>query len=68
MESQRHKMRALFNAYEGDENRIVEAYAAAEIVGEVQRRSNDYGLDPQAYARRLFADGIAKNWIFPVRS
>jgi hypothetical protein len=29
------------------------AYAAAEQAGDVSRRSNDYALNPEEYARRL---------------
>jgi len=63
MESQRDKMRSLYDALGGDEERVVAAYAASEKAGEVQRKSNDYGLNADAYARRLLADGIAKKWI-----
>ena len=63
MESQRNKMRELFTLHGADEDKVIEAYAAAEVAGEVQRRSNDYGLNPNAYARRLYADGVAKGWI-----
>lgn len=63
MESQRDKMRSLYATLDGDEERVVAAYAAAEQAGDVQRKSNDYGLNADAYARRLFADGIAKKWM-----
>lgn len=63
MESQRDKMRSLYATLGGDEELVVAAYAAAEKAGDVQRKSNDYGLNSGAYARRLFADGIAKKWI-----
>lgn len=63
MESQRDKMRSLYATLGGDEELVVAAYAASEKAGDVQRKSNDYGLNADAYARRLFADGIAKKWI-----
>jgi hypothetical protein len=61
--SQRDKMRELFQECASDEERTVSAYAAAERAGQVFRRSNDYELNPEEYARRLFADGIRKGWI-----
>lgn len=61
--SQRDKMRELFHEYRGDEEMTVKAYAAAERAGEVFRRSNDYELNAEEYARRLFADGVRKGWI-----
>ena len=57
-------MRALYAVHDGDEERVIAAYAAAETAGEVQRKSNDYGLNGYTYAQRLYADGVAKKWIF----
>jgi len=61
--SQRDKMRELFQECRGDEERTVLAYAAAERAGEVSRRSNDYALNAEEYARRLLADGVRKGWV-----
>jgi len=61
--SQRDKMRELYKQNAGDEQRTIAAYAAAERRGEVSRRSNDYGLNAEEYARRLLADGVRKGWI-----
>ena len=46
-----------------DRDRIVEAYAAAERRGAVVRRSNRHGIDPDEYARRLYADGARRGWL-----
>jgi hypothetical protein len=60
---QRDKMRELFRLHSGDESRVVAAYAAAEQRGEVRRKSDVHSLTTHDYARRLFADGVAKGWI-----
>jgi hypothetical protein len=60
---QREKMRELYAAMGGDEDRTVAAYAAAERAGVVQRRSNLLGKSPERYARDLFADGRIKGWL-----
>lgn len=61
--SQRGLMRDLFEALKGDEERVVEAYAAAETTGAVQRASNAHKMEPVAYARALLADGLRKGWV-----
>lgn len=61
--SQRDKMRELFQRNAGDEEKTVLAYAVAERAGEVSRRSNDYALNAEEYARRLLNDGVRKGWI-----
>jgi hypothetical protein len=61
--SQRNKMRELLAALGDNEPALIAAYADAERRGEVQRRSNDYGLSPEEYARRLLADGRKKGWL-----
>ena len=58
--TQRDKMRELFQANAGDEGKTITAYAAAERAGEVSRRSNDYALNSEEYARRLLIDGVRK--------
>jgi hypothetical protein len=47
-------------ALRGDQDKVVAAYAAAERRGDVQRASNVRDIDPEEYARRLYADGVAK--------
>ena len=59
---QREKMRELFAQY-GNTELLVRAYAHAEELGEVERRSNRYRLDSEAYARALLADGLRKGWL-----
>ncbi|MDQ6771320.1 MAG: hypothetical protein M3Z54_15225 [Gemmatimonadota bacterium] len=61
--SQRDKMRELYQGCAGDFDKTIAAYAAAERRGEVHRRSNDYALNPEEYARRLLADGVRKGWL-----
>jgi hypothetical protein len=61
--SQRDKMRELYRQCAGDEEKTITAYASAEERGEVNRRSNDYALNPEEYARRLLADGLRKGWL-----
>jgi len=60
---QRDLMRELFGRFAGDEARTVAGYAASERRGEVERRSNVRGIDPDEYARRLFADGRRRGWL-----
>ena len=61
--SQRDKMRELYQRCAQDEEKTITAYAAAEQRGEVHRRSNDYALNHEEYARRLLADGLRKGWL-----
>lgn len=61
--TQRDVMRDLYRRLGGDETRVVAAYAAAERRGDVKRSSNVHDMDPEEYARRLYADGVAKGWI-----
>ena len=60
-------MRDLVRRYGMNEDRIVREYAAAERRGDVARSSNDYGLDAETYARRLWADALKKGWISGLR-
>jgi site-specific recombinase XerD len=39
------------------------AYAAAERRADVQRASNVRDIEPEEYARRLLAGGVAKGWL-----
>jgi hypothetical protein len=61
--TQRDVMRDLNRRYGGDYERVVAAYAAAERRGDVRRSSNVHDMTPEDYARRLYADGVAKGWI-----
>jgi len=61
--SQRDVMRELNRRFGGDQDKVVAAYAAAERCGDVQRASNVRDIDPEEYARRLYADGVAKRWL-----
>ena len=61
--TQRDAMRDLNRRFGGDYDKVVAAYAAAERRGEVRRTSNVHAIAPEEYARRLYADGVAKGWI-----
>ena len=56
-------MRQIFARYSPDDERIIREYAAAELRGEVLRKSNSRGLDAEEYARRLLEDGYKKGWL-----
>src|SRR5687768_10650120 len=58
-------MRDLFHRFDGDRERVVEAYADAERRGEVPRTSDVRGMDAREYASRLFSDGVRKGWLRP---
>jgi hypothetical protein len=62
MTTQRDKMRQLFVRHRGNETRIIEEYARAEMRGEVSRARNAYNLSPEQYARALMSDGLRKGW------
>ena len=61
--TQRDVMRDLNRRFGGDQDKVVAAYADAERGGDVKRASNIHGITPEEYARRLYADGVAKGWI-----
>lgn len=61
--TQRDVMRDLDRRFEGDQDKVVAAYAAAERRGDLRRASNVHGITPEEYARRLYADGVAKGWL-----
>ena len=56
-------MRELDRRFRGDHDKVVAAYAAAERRGDEKRASNVGHLEPEEYASRLYADGVAKGWI-----
>ena len=60
---QRDKIRELYKQLHGEKEKIVNAYAKAELCAKVQRKSNAHNLSPTDYAGRLFADGLRKGWI-----
>ena len=62
--TQRECMRMLYKRFTGNANMIIEAYAAAEINRQVERRSNTHDLSPIQYAKALYLDGIRREWIF----
>jgi hypothetical protein len=53
----------LYGQHAGDEEKIISAYASAEMRGEVVRQNNAHGLSPIQYARALYKDGLRKGWI-----
>ena len=60
---QRELMKELYQRYHGNRDKVVDAYAKAETVGTVLRRSNQRGITPFEYASRLFSDGVRKGWL-----
>ena len=56
-------MRGLYERSGFDEDRTIAAYAAAERVDEVERRSNTNGVPAADYARMLLADALKKGWL-----
>ena len=61
--TQRDVMRDLNRRFNGDHDKVVAAYAAAERRGEVTRASNVRVMEPEEYAERLYRDGVTKGWI-----
>ena len=61
--TQRDKMRELFHLHGGHKEAVIEAYAIAEQVGEVERLRNASGYGTQQYARALWNDGEKKGWL-----
>lgn len=61
--TQRDVMRNLNRRFNGDHDKVVAAYAAAERRGEVARASNVLDMEPEEYARRLYRDGVNRGWI-----
>ena len=54
---------ALYREHGGDEAAVCVAYAEAEIAGRVARKGNGGSVTPEAYAKALWRDGIAKGWL-----
>lgn len=61
--TQRDVMRDLRRRFDGDRDKVVAAYAAAERRGDVKRASNVLGMEPEEYADRLYRDGVTRGWI-----
>lgn len=61
--SQRDMMRKFYQAHNGQKDAVVAAYAEAERLGRVARKSNDYSIDAESYATALWRDGIKKGWL-----
>jgi hypothetical protein len=61
--NQREKMRELYSRLKGNKDRIITEYANAEWEKVVTRESNFRHLTPEAYAGRLYSDGVRKGWI-----
>lgn len=56
-------MREIYARCMGDVDKCVEAYAKAELAGEVPRKSNKHNISAHRYARSLYRDGIRKGWL-----
>jgi hypothetical protein len=56
-------MRDLFRLHNGEQARVIKAYANSEERGEVARKNNRHNLAPHHYAARLLTDGLRKGWI-----
>lgn len=65
--SQRDFMRRLVSRFGHDEERMVREYAAAEVRGEMERKSNSHRLTAEQYARALWNDAVKKGWIGGLR-
>ncbi|MEO8274566.1 MAG: hypothetical protein ABI620_10910 [Chloroflexota bacterium] len=61
--TQRDVMRDLYRRLGGNEDKVLAAYAAAERSGDARRASNMRNMEPGEYARRFYADGVAKGWL-----
>jgi hypothetical protein len=55
--TQRDAMRKFLVEFGYDQRRVCAAYAAAERMGEIHRKSNSEGISPHAYAAALWNDG-----------
>lgn len=61
--TQRSVMRDIYRHFDGNHDKVVAAYAAAERLGQVGRASNIRGMESAEYAERLFRDGVRRDWI-----
>ncbi len=56
-------MRKLFDEFEGDREKILAAYVAADQLGEVLRKNDRNGTSSSEYAVRLWANGVHMGWL-----
>jgi hypothetical protein len=63
MPSQRDVLRELVASFGMNEEKVIQEHAAAEKRSEAKRASNKHDLEPEAYARALWRDGIRKGWL-----
>jgi hypothetical protein len=63
MPSQRDVLRDLVAHFGMNEEKVIQEYAAAERRGEVERKSNKYGIGSVDYARALWRVAVRKGWI-----
>jgi len=56
-------MKSLFARNRGDEIATARAYAKAEEVGEIVRKSNSHNRGSITYAKALIRDGKRKGWL-----
>ena len=56
-------MRDIYRHFDGNHDKVVAAYAAAERLGLVGRASNVRGMEFAEYAERLLGDGVRRGWI-----
>jgi hypothetical protein len=61
--TQRDFMKMLYQRHNGNRERVIQEYAAAEEAGLVIRQHNAHGLSPTQYARALFRDGLRRGWL-----
>jgi hypothetical protein len=62
---QREMMRRLVSKHGRNPDVVCREYAKAEQRGDVERRSDKYGISPEGYARALYRDGERKGWLRP---
>ena len=60
---QRDYMRQLFQKFNKDSSKIINAYAAGEKAGIVERKNNSHNLTSYEYAKKLFSEGSRRGWI-----
>lgn len=60
---ERELTRALYRLYNAYEAAVCAAYARAEATGKAFRKSGDFTLSSEAYAKALIARGLAEGWL-----
>ena len=56
-------MRSLYQKFGGDKERACNAFAEAELRGEITRRRTAGNNSAKQYAADLWSDGIRKGWL-----